>query len=519
MDLFFKSTLIYLYIFLMLQFWKYRLTSIRARIFVFYTVLIIFVMGISVPLMIKFVFNEIDDRVTDDLVYDVELFRELVKNTPWAVIKLRLEREYIPYLERPQQLFYLFNLYLTHRTPEDDTYLITVVNAEPYRSSPEALPPGLTLDSSLVRNLSRLEKPTKGRTTIAQAQTGDVLYIVEPIYDKSQQQVMGRLIAVHVVDGERQEALVVLHIVFGVMGGVFLLSLVATWWVAGGTLSPVSAIISSVHSINDRDWSRRITVRADGELGDLARSFNDMLDRLSAAFVSQQQFLNDAGHELRTPITIVRGHLELMLLDTTAEADVETLTLVIDELDRMSRLVNDLMLLAKSERPDFLILKPIDFSSFVAELFVKIQALEDRNWHLEVDGDGTIVGDYQRLTQAVVNLAQNAVQHTCSSDSITLGASLTHQSFALWVSDTGEGIPEAEQTRIFERFARVRYTQRRSDGSGLGLAIVKRIVEAHQGKILLESKPTIGSTFRLVFPLNAHRILLSNTSPNHDAKL
>jgi two-component system, OmpR family, sensor kinase len=183
------------------------------------------------------------------------------------------------------------------------------------------------------------------------------------------------------------------------------------------------------------------------------------------------------------------------------EMDTETIYLTIDELDRMSRLVNDLILLARAEHPDFLVRETIELSSFVPILFSKVQALADRQWHLDGHAMGTIYADGQRLTQALINLAQNAVQHTQPDDHITLGVSVDHQFFSLWVSDTGEGIPAAEQQRIFQRFARVRNSQRRSDGSGLGLAIVKRIVESHHGKISLDSKIGRGSTFCLTFPL------------------
>lgn len=225
-----------------------------------------------------------------------------------------------------------------------------------------------------------------------------------------------------------------------------------------------------------------------------------MMDRIEDSFATQRNFINDAGHELRTPITIIRGHLELMDVDTPEQR--ETVDLTIDELDRMNRLVEDLVLLAKSERPDFLQIETIELTTFVTELFGKMQTLGERNWHLDNQiMSGKMTGDRQRITQAIINLANNAVQHTVVDSLIVFGAKLEKNRVEFWLQDTGNGIAASEQERIFDRFARVKNSRRRSEGSGLGLSIVKAVVEAHQGEINLQSKLGIGSTFTLIFPL------------------
>lgn len=215
--------------------------------------------------------------------------------------------------------------------------------------------------------------------------------------------------------------------------------------------------------------------------------------------MAQQNFINDAGHELRTPLTVIRGHLEL--LDAESEEQQETLNLVIDELDRMNRFVNDLILLVRAEQPNFLQLETIDIPSFIEEVFAKIQPLGDRNWRLTIRGTGQMRGDRQRLTGALINLAQNAVQHTRMGDLIELGASVRSTQVQLWIRDTGEGIALSDQERIFERFARAAHRYRRSDGAGLGLPIVRAVVEAHGGKVTLTSQVGVGSTFTLILPL------------------
>jgi signal transduction histidine kinase len=267
-------------------------------------------------------------------------------------------------------------------------------------------------------------------------------------------------------------------------------------------LAPLRSLRDTARSINESDLTRRIEVAGDDELADLARTFNAMLDRLELAFASQKAFISDAGHELRTPITIVRGHLEL--LGDDPEERRETIELVTDELDRMARLVNDLLLLAKAQRPDFLQPEDIDAGELTRELFAKAAALAPRDWRLAGVASGRIVADRQRLTQAVMNLSQNAVNHTMEEDAVELGSIVENGSMRMWVRDTGPGVDAADRTRIFERFARGASASR-SDGSGLGLAITRAIAEAHGGRVELDSSSGRGALFTLTIPTEAPR--------------
>jgi signal transduction histidine kinase len=166
----------------------------------------------------------------------------------------------------------------------------------------------------------------------------------------------------------------------------------------------------------------------------------------------------------------------------------------------MARFVDDLLLLAKAEQPDFLRPGPLDLDVLTDELYAKAQALAERDWRLVGNGAGRISADRQRLTQAVMQLAQNAVQHTAPGDRIALGSALSAGAARLWVADDGPGIPPAERERIFDRFHRAAADRRRSDGAGLGLAIVRAIAEAHGGSVELDSREGAGSTFTLIVP-------------------
>ena len=224
-----------------------------------------------------------------------------------------------------------------------------------------------------------------------------------------------------------------------------------------------------------------------------------MLDRLEGAFDTQQQFLDDAGHELRTPLTIVRGHLEVLDPDDAREVSA-TRALALDELDRMSRLVNDLIVLAQAGRPDFVRFEPVDLDHLLHEVLDKAVALADRHWVLESRLELVIWADAQRLTQAMLQLADNAVRHTGGGDLIALGGAHSAAGVSLWVRDTGRGVADEDAERIFERFGRSG-TARGHDGSGLGLSIVAGIAAAHGGRVKL-GHPAAGpgAIFTLALP-------------------
>lgn len=485
------------------QHWRF-FGEARTRILLWYLLLLSFFVVVSLPLMRQFVFAEVNARVWEDMEEDKELFQQFLQNDPEAREQLgidpaKLSEKFVIPPTNQQQFKALVQLYLSRRLPEDDSFLIAFVDGQFYLSSPKALPGELQPGSDFIQPWTIATETIRGEQIVSNPDVGSILYLVEPITINGQQ--VGTFVVAHTTAGERREAVDALLIIFRVMLLMLVIALLLAWFAAGKVLAPLRMLATTAHAISDTDLTQRIPVQGRGELAELANTFNDMMDRLETAFATQRNFINDAGHELRTPITIIRGHLEVM--GDEPEDQQETLVLVLDELDRMSRFVEDLLLLAKAERPDFLQLETIDLSSFTEDLFAKATALADRNWHLESIARGRLVGDRQRITEAVMNLAQNATQHTTATDSIFLGTTITRHQVSFFVRDTGEGVALEDQERIFERFARSTKSRRRSEGAGLGLSIVQAIVEAHGGHAYLRSQPGTGATFTLVFPLNS----------------
>ncbi|MGY1603921.1 HAMP domain-containing sensor histidine kinase [Geodermatophilus sp. SYSU D00815] len=329
---------------------------------------------------------------------------------------------------------------------------------------------------------------------------GEVRYLAVPVTldgDPS------RAVAVvaYFADQEREAAHHTARLMLGVGGLTVVAAAAGAWVVAGRILRPVRDVAATASAITETDLSRRIPDerRSADELGHLVASVNAMLDRVEAGVAGQRRFLDDAGHELRTPLTIVRGHLEV--LDADDPGDVRaTVALVGDELDRMGRLVSDLLLLARAEQPEFVRPQPVDVAALTTEAFGKVRRLGDRAWALETAARVDALLDPQRVTQALVALADNALRYTRHGARIALGSQLAGGELRFWVADAGPGVAEADRERIFDRFARGAAGAARADGSGLGLAIVRAIATAHGGRVLLDSPPGGGATFSLVLP-------------------
>ena len=239
-----------------------------------------------------------------------------------------------------------------------------------------------------------------------------------------------------------------------------------------------------------------------GEVRVLAVAFNHMLDRLTDAFAGQRAFVADASHELRTPLTVIGGQLEVLASQPhpPGEEVRRVERLVRAEIVRMSRLVDDLLLLAKAEQTQFLRLEPIDLPVYVKELWDGMSLIADRRFELGPIPAGTLRADPDRLAQALRNLFSNAIAHTAPGDGLVrLGVEregADHLRFV--VEDDGPGIPADQRERVFDRFHRTDAARdRASGGTGLGLAIVRAIAEAHAGHVLAGQGPEGGARITL----------------------
>lgn len=386
----------------------------------------------------------------------------------------------------------IFRVALAQDILNKDEMTLTFVGGKPFLRSAQPVPYRLDKDPELVARWGSLRDRQRGRV---ETPVGRVDYLAVPL--KSRDRVRGVYVVAVFRDREKAEIDAAVRAAGGIGLAVLLIGALVGWRMADRVLGPVKLVTKTARAISESDdLRRRIPAPGRDEVAQLAATFNGMLDRLERAFGAQRRFVDDAGHELRTPITIIRGHLEL-LGDDPAER-TETLALVMDELDRMGRIVNDLLMLAKAERPDFLKLETVDAESLTRDVYDKAAALAPRDWQLESAGRGKIVADPQRLTQAIAQLAQNAVAHTDKGEVVTLGSAATEGEAHFWVRDRGPGIPYEEQERIFERFSRG--AARRNEGAGLGLSIVRAIAEAHGGRVELISRPGAGATFTLVIP-------------------
>ncbi len=383
----------------------------------------------------------------------------------------------------------IFDTFLARNVTLTDEAIVTIVGGTPYKS--DVL--GSSFEATdLMEHWSSLKQSERNQVD---TELGPVRYLAVPLVGN---ETSGGVFVVNVLlENQLDRVEGVVRVGALVLGSIFVIASAVAWVAAGEVLRPLRLLSETTRSITDTDLSRRIPAEGDDEIADLARTFNEMLDRLEQAFATQQAFVDDAGHELRTPITVIRGQLEV--LGDDPEERRETILLVTGELDRMSRIVEDMLVLATVEQPDFIQAHPLDLAEFVDEMAVKASSLSDRPVVVTASEPAVVRGDRQRLTQAVMNLIRNAFEHTGPEVNVTLGAQANGTWTRIWVGDDGPGIPVEERQRLFERFSRGRSGRRRTEGAGLGLSIVKAIAEGHGGRVDLETGEQ-GSTFAIVIP-------------------
>jgi len=291
---------------------------------------------------------------------------------------------------------------------------------------------------------------------------------------------------------------------FLLVGALALLAaIVAAHFVARWIWRPVRVIADTAERIDAGDLDHRINAEgAPDEIRRLADGFDHMLDRLQTAFDHEREFVADASHELRTPLTVISGQVELLSFSgLSAEDTVRIVELVHVEIARMNRLIEDMLLLATSDRGLTIQKRRFDVQTFLNDLFRGLQGSADRRFELSAPVTGTVYADEDRIAQVIRNLTRNAIEHTSPGGLVRLTAEAGDKRLELAVEDDGPGIPEAERERIFDRFHRTDGARSRSlGGSGLGLAIARAIVLAHNGRIWADQSPEGGARIVLDLP-------------------
>jgi two-component system, OmpR family, sensor kinase len=465
--------------------------SLRLRIVAWILLLVCVVLALSVLATRAFLVGRLGERIDRELAQEV------------AQLRVFAETGIDPTTGEPfTDPGALLGLHLQRSIPDRNETMFTIVDGVVVARSGDDPPARLDLDAAFVSEASAAQAERTGRW---QTQAGEVRFAVVPVRPEATPgaQGSGAFVVAIFYDAEASQIRETMAVFIAASALALIGVSVLSWWVAGRALAPLQSMRSTARSITESDLTGRIPLRHEpgqpprDELDDLAETFNDTLDRLEGAMTAQRQFVDDAGHELRTPLTIIRGHLEL--LDEDPDRRAATLAVVGDELDRMSRLVSDLLTLTKAENPTFLELAPVDVAPLTEELLVKAAAIADRDWVLDGAAEGVVRADRHRLTQAVLQLADNAARHTQPGNQIGVGSRLGPGGLEIWVRDTGPGVPDDLADRAFDRFTH----GPQSSGAGLGLAIVGALARAHGGRAILRNTPGGGATFTLLIPAHA----------------
>lgn len=378
---------------------------------------------------------------------------------------------------------------------------IAVIDGKIAFRSANALSQQIADDPDFVAEAVATAKPA-GEAVIASARidSTDLRYIAVPIPMPGDDR---KGVYIRAVDVTRELEPVTLSLVTYTAAALATLAAIGIvgWFVAGRILSPIRRMRETADAITPTDLRARIPADGNDDISDLSRTVNSMLDRLEGSMDNQRQLLDDVRHELKTPITIVRGHLEMMDVENPADV-ASTRDIGIAELDRMTRLVEDIDLLSSAEGDQFEI-SLVDVRELTERLGDLVGGFPGHSWSVAAVARGVIEGDYDRLLQAWLQLADNAAKYTPQGSPIEIGSTLDIDSVNLWVRDHGPGIPPAARRRIFHRFARADH--RTVGGSGLGLAIVDAIAKAHLGTCVVTDTDGGGATFTITLPITQGR--------------
>ncbi|MFC2065857.1 sensor histidine kinase [Chloroflexota bacterium] len=294
-------------------------------------------------------------------------------------------------------------------------------------------------------------------------------------------------------------------LIWGALLAIVVASLL-TFFMSRRISAPVKTLSHATRRLGQGDLSQRVKLKDKGEMGELAQAFNSMASDLEQVEQLRRNMVADAAHELRTPLSNIRGYLEA-IRDGVIKPDADTINTLDQEAILLSRLVDDLQELSLAEAGELkLVCQSEDIAALINQVVASVQAqAATKGVSVSIDLTGGLSPvniDYNRIIQVLRNLLENAVTHTDAGGTITVAAGQQDNRVEISVTDTGEGIPAEDLPTIFERFYRVDKSRaRKTGGSGLGLTIAKRLIEAHGGTIEIQSELGKGSRFSFTVPI------------------
>jgi len=355
------------------------------------------------------------------------------------------------------------------------------------------------LSSSTVKGWSRTP-PSRGLDT--QVSAGETTYLVTAVPLVANGRSIATVVAAADLERVHEDLGRVRNLAIGEAVVALAAAVGGSYLMLRRLLRRVGRITETASDIAAGALDRRLHEPSESdEVGRLAATFDVMADRLSAAMAAQRRLLSDVSHQLRTPLTVARGHLEV--LERTGAEDPaavrETVDLVVDEIDHMKALVEQLLMLGHALEPDFLTVEPVDLRSFCRDLIDSARVMASRQWELSDVPDVVIHLDAAKVRGALLNLIDNAVHATVDGDVVGLSVSREPDgTTTLSVDDSGPGIPPERRTLVLERFARPGAAD--SEGAGLGLAIAAAVARAHGGDLVIGDSPYGGCRVSMVLP-------------------
>ncbi len=470
-----------------------RFSSIRVRLALWYVLLLAVILVVFSGILYFLLDHGLDYQIDNDLSSAAE---QVLGITKWQDGHLVVQRD-----ERESELTPLGERGMLVRVIGLDGTVIESVG--PFSTLPVSRE-ALNLSRSGQSDYDKANNPRDGTPvriyTVAYQANGKVYGFVQVGQSlKSAQDTLHRLLLVMLF-------IIPITLLFASVGGLFL---------ANRALSPIDRITRTAQRISAEALTQRLDLALpDDEVGRLARTFDAMLDRLDEAFERQRRFTADASHELRTPLAIMKGDIEVTLhRPRTVGEYQEVLADVQEEVDRLTRMVEDLLLLARSDTSQSLLrLEPFDLANLLHRVTDQVQPIADaKKLTLLLDTPVSVPlrGDPDKLVRLFLNLLDNAIKYSPCRGQITVQARYQEDQgqhrVVVKVRDNGPGIPSEQQAHIFERYYRADVSRTRANGgAGLGLAIARWIAEAHGGHISVQSTPGEGSVFCLTLPAPVH---------------